>query len=472
MSEHIAQWWQVSAARIAEAYRLGEVSPVEVIASCLSRIDAVNPVLNAIISQRRDAVRAEAEASAARFARGQALGPLDGLPIVLKDNLLTRDLPTTWGSMALKDYQPELDEWVVERLRAGGALIIGKTNVPEFTLEGYTGNRLFGITRNPWNPALTPGGSSGGSVAAVAAGMVPLALGSDGGGSSRRPASHTGLVGLKPSIGAIARTATLPQLLLDLDVVGVIARTVADTRLLFNALRGPHPSDRRSQAAEHAAASLPALMRELRILYVPAIGNAPVDPQITTSCHAAAQRFTELGHFVEIGELPFDLSWMSNGWPVIGHVGLASMFSRHPEWRQASSQKYLDMAESGKGKDAVTLWQVLEDIEALRRRASAFFADMDLIITPTAAALPWPAEDVYPPLIAGQPVGPRGHAIFTAWVNAAGLPAIAVPAEPTSDGLPIGIQIIGDYGRDAALLDIADAYSAHSLLTRGMPLLS
>ena len=159
---------------------------------------------------RRDAALAEAEASAARWQAGTPIGPLDGVPIAIKDNLPTHDLPTTWGCVALADHRPEHDELVVARARAAGAIPLGKTNVPEFTLEGYTSNRLFGTTRNPWNTALTPGGSSGGAVAAVAAGCVPLALGTDGGGSIRRPASHTGLVGLKPSIGAIAREHALP----------------------------------------------------------------------------------------------------------------------------------------------------------------------------------------------------------------------------------------------------------------------
>jgi len=171
-----APWWQWPAVDLAAAYRSGRTTPVEVLDSCLERIEVVNPQLNAFVALRRDAARADAATSAARFAAGAPLSMLDGLPLAIKDNIASADMPTVWGSPAGLHIQPVRDELVLARARALGALVVGKTNVPEFTLEGTTGNPVFGITRNPWNPALTPGGSSGGSVAAVASGMVPLAL--------------------------------------------------------------------------------------------------------------------------------------------------------------------------------------------------------------------------------------------------------------------------------------------------------
>ena len=180
-------------------------------------------------------VLAEAAAATQRFAQGAPLSALDGIPLTVKDSLFTADLPTTCGTAALRDHRPAHDELAAGRARAGGALLIGKTNVPEFANDGYTANPLFGVTGNPWDPALTPGGSSGGAVAAVAAGIGPLAIAQDGGGSIRRPASHTGLVGLKPSLSAWPRQHTLPGLLLDFDCIGPVARTVADARLLFDA---------------------------------------------------------------------------------------------------------------------------------------------------------------------------------------------------------------------------------------------
>ncbi|MBL8348822.1 MAG: amidase [Burkholderiaceae bacterium] len=441
---------------LAAAYRRGEVTPVKALADCFERIDAVNPRLNALVALRRDAAFADAGRSAQRFAAGAPLGPLDGIPLAVKDNIPSADLPTTWGSPAGRDHRPAHDELALARARAAGAIVVGKTNVPEFTLEGYTGNPLFGTTRNPWNPALTPGGSSGGSVAAVAAGMVPLALGTDGGGSTRRPASHTGLVGFKPSIGAIAREHALPPLLLDFEVIGPIARSVADVRLLFDALRGPHPADRRSRAA----ASARPLPDTLRVLYVPTLDDAPVDAEITASCRAAAQRLQALGHRVDEGPLPLDLGFMTHGWPVIGQIGLAWLFERHPAWRDGASARYLAMAEAGAALAAPALWQILETVEQLRREAAVLFGRFDLIVTPAAAALPWPADEAFPPVIAGQPVGPRGHAIFTGWVNAAGLPAVALPAAASSAGLPIGVQLIADFGCDQALLELAECFEA------------
>ena len=453
-------WWQSGAVALAAAYRRGEVTPVQVLADCFERIDTVNPRLNALIALRRDAAFADAERSTQRFAGGAPLGLLDGIPLAVKDNIPSADLPTTWGSPAGRNHRPAHDELALARARDAGAIVVGKTNVPEFTLEGYTSNPLFGTTRNPWNPALTPGGSSGGSVAAVASGMVPLALGTDGGGSTRRPASHTGLVGFKPSIGAIAREDALPPLLLDFEVIGPIARRVADVRLLFEALRGPHAADRDSYAAAAAGAAGAALPSRLRVLYVPTLDGAPVDAQIAASCRQAVDRLRALGHDVQTGLLPLDLGFMTTGWPVIGQIGLAWLFGWHPGWRDGASAKYLQMADTGARIPASDLWQIQQTVAQLRREVARLFTRIDLIVTPATAALPWPAEESYPAVIDGQAVGPRGHAIFTAWVNAAGLPAVALPTAASREGLPIGVQIIGAYGSDGHLLDLASAFEA------------
>ncbi len=204
-----AALWSLSAADLARAYAARELSPPEVLDAVLDRCDAVNPKINAIVTLDREGAREAARASERRWRAGTARGPLDGVPLTVKDNIPVRGLPTTWGSRVLADYVPTEDELPVARLRAQGVIILGKTNVPEFTLQGYTNNPLFGVTRNPWDLRLTPGGSSGGAVAAVAAGLGPLAIGTDGGGSIRRPAGHAGLVGLKPSTGRVARTRGL-----------------------------------------------------------------------------------------------------------------------------------------------------------------------------------------------------------------------------------------------------------------------
>ena len=194
--------WALSAVELVREFGARTLDPVEVLEAISDRTARVNPQINALVTADPTA-RMQADASARRYAAGTPLGPLDGVPVAIKDNLVVRGLAATWGTRALASFVPDHDELPVARLRAAGAVIVGKTNVPEFTLEGYTTNPLFGVTRNPWDLRVTPGGSSGGSAAGCAAGLFPLALCTDGGGSIRRPASHTGLVGFKPSIGAV-----------------------------------------------------------------------------------------------------------------------------------------------------------------------------------------------------------------------------------------------------------------------------
>ena len=440
--------WQLGVAELLQRYRDGSLTPRAALESCFARIAEVQPKLNAFCALRRDAALAEADASGERWRAGTQAGPLDGVPLAVKDNLPTADLPTTWGSVGMAEYRPAKDELAVARARAAGAIVVGKTNVPEFTLEGYTHNRLFGTTGNPWDPALTPGGSSGGAVAAVASGCVPLALGTDGGGSIRRPAAYAGLVGLKPSIGAVAREDALPPLLLDFEVVGPMARTVDDARRLFDAVRGPSPGDRRSQVVPPAS----PWTQPLRVLYVPTLDDAPVDPAIAASCARFASRLAADGHRVTTGALPLDLSALVPRWSVIGQVGLAWLFQRHPDWKAGAAAKYLDMARQGAEQPATVLWDLIEAAEQLRRDCAALFERFDVVVTPACAAMPWAADETHPPTIAGQPVGPRGHAVFTGWVNAAGLPGLALPCEPARDGMPIGVQLVADHGRDDALL--------------------
>jgi aspartyl-tRNA(Asn)/glutamyl-tRNA(Gln) amidotransferase subunit A len=452
--------WRLSASELHQAYRDRSLDPVAVTQAVLDRMDEVNGRINAVISRRDSRVLNEAQSSAQRFGNGQPLSAIDGIPLTVKDSLLTADQPTSWGSKALREYLPGQDEFAVGRARSAGALIVGKTNVPEFALEGYTDNPVYGATGNPWSPSLTPGGSSGGAVAALAAGIAPLAIGQDGGGSIRRPASHAGVVGLKPSLSAWPRHHVLPSLLLDFEVIGPLARTVADARLLFDTLRGPDLVDRSSLAAAEAAAAYPRSKTPKRLLYIERFGSAPLDPQIALSSQLATQVFVDLGHNVETGVLPLDLDFFVEAWPQIGQIGLARMFDAHPDWAEQASPKYQKMAESGRRLPASRLWQIIDHVTQLRRTCAILFERIDGFILPSAAALPWPAIQAFPPSIDGQDVGPRGHAIYTGWVNAAGLPGLALPANPSTDGLPIGIQLVGAYGSDDSLLDLGEAYEA------------
>jgi len=440
----------LDAGAMARGFATGTSDPVDVLDATLARIARLDPTLNAFVTLDATA-RSAAEASAARHRSGAPLGPLDGVPIAVKDNLVVAGMPATWGSRVFAATIPAEDELPVARMRAAGAVIVGKTNTPEFAVEGFTGNALFGVTRNPWNPDLTPGGSSGGSVAAVAARMVPLALGTDGGGSIRRPAAYTGLVGLKPTIGRVARHGGLPQVLLDFEVAGAMARTTADLATAFTIMAG-------ADARDPTSRSMPLAKRRrerLRVLYVESFGDAPCDLSIRASARAMADTLATLGHDVRDGELPLPIGRLNDYWPSIGAIGLARLVVEMPEMRQLASEKYLAMAEQAAGLGIVHLASIIEEVRRLRSLASVCFEDLDLILTPACAAMPWPASESHPPMIDGQAVGPRGHAIYTGWVNAIGHPAIALPSTPHENGLPIGVQLVGDLGSDDELIALA-----------------
>jgi aspartyl-tRNA(Asn)/glutamyl-tRNA(Gln) amidotransferase subunit A len=437
--------WELSAADLAAGYAGAKFSPHEALESVLARVEAVNPQLNAIVTLDIGGARAAADASTARWRAGAPLGAFDGVPLTVKDNIPVRGLRATWGSRIYADFVPEKDELPVRKLRDGGAVILGKTNCSEFTLQGYTDNLVFGVTRNPWDLALTPGGSSGGAVAAVAAGLGPVAVGTDGGGSIRRPAAHTGLVGVKPSRDAVARSDGFPVILLDCEVIGPIARTVADARALFHALAGTRPRP-------------PSELPQRRILYVPQFGGSPVDPDIARSVAAAAKDLGALGHVIDEGEAPFDIEALNRAWPVISQVGLAWLLRDCAGRLDEISPPMREMARNGATLSALDYYGAVDVITRLRETMHAFFSRYDLILTPTIAALSWAAAEPFPPTIAGQPVGPRGHAVFTAFANMAGCPAISLPCAPSGSGLPIGFHLVGAIGRDEALLDLAAAY--------------
>lgn len=455
---------QPDATTLLAGYADLSLSPVAVMQSCLERIDRMNPIVNAFVALAADAL-AQAQASEERWRERAPRGPLDGIPVAVKDNLIAAGMPATFGSRVFGDGQAVHDELPVARLRAAGAIVVGKTNTPEFAIEGYTANARFGVTRNPWEPALTPGGSSGGSVAAVASGMVPVAIGTDGGGSIRRPAAYTGLLGLKPSIGRVPRAGGLPQLLLDFEVVGPLARSVADLRLLMDVLSGPDradPTSVRMRATEAPPAG------RLRVLYAPLIGDAPCDRGILAACHTAARRLVELGHVVRQGALPFNIAEINGVWPRIGQVGVARMLLDLPEAAAALvPDKYRAIAALGERVAAPDFLEVLQIVERLRRAVSREFGDWDVILTPCCAAMPWAAEATHPLEIDGVPVGPRGHAIYTGWVNAAGLPGLSLPV--ASDGLPIGAQLVSDFGQDDLLLAIADQFMSGTVCRQPEP---
>jgi aspartyl-tRNA(Asn)/glutamyl-tRNA(Gln) amidotransferase subunit A len=430
----------------------GPMSAAAKLDGLLARVDRLDPGLNAFVHLDPAGARAAARDSDARMLAGNARSPIEGITLSIKDNILVRGLPATWGSRAFADFVPDVDELPVARLREAGAVIVGKTNVPELTLEGYTANELFGVTRNPWNADLTPGGSSGGAAASVAAGMVDAAIGTDGGGSIRRPASHTGLVGFKPSTGRIPRIDGFPAILTDFETIGTLTTSVADARALLRVMQGPDARDRRSLYQSAA----PFGARRLRILHIPRFGVSPVDPEVTSVTGDIARLLSSLDHDVRTGKVFFDLEELGRAWFAITRAGVAWLFQRHERLGREAGAAARRMAAEGAAVTGADYFAALDWAGALRRRCAELFAEIDLILTPTAAALPWPAAQPYPTEIDGRPAGPRDHAVFTAWVNIAGLPAISLPLGRSRDGLPIGIQLVAGFGADDALLDFAE----------------
>ena len=445
------QFWRLTACQLGELLAAGELSPVELLDATLERIERVNPAINAIIAIDEAGARAAARESEQRLLSGRQRGPLEGIPLTVKDHILVKNVLACWGSKLFVDFIPDTDELPVARLREAGVVILGKTNVPEFTLAEYTDNPVHGVTRNPWNLELTPGGSSGGAVASVAAGLVPLAIGTDGGGSIRRPASHTGLVGFKPSIGSVARCNGFPKILLDMEVCGPFGRTVTDAKLVFDAMAGPSRLDRRS----NLASARNKTKEKLKILYVERFGDAPLDPEVASSVKEAADTLANLGHEVISGVLPFDLAEVTEAWPKVGAVGISYLFELYPQAPELVSERFIELAAQGAATTSAQYLGVIEKLDKFRGQVGTAFSDIDIIMTPTAAALPWQANIPFPDVIDGQTVGRRGHAVYTGWVNACGHPAINLPAAHSNNGLPIGFQLIGDFGADRMLFEIA-----------------
>jgi aspartyl-tRNA(Asn)/glutamyl-tRNA(Gln) amidotransferase subunit A len=441
---------------LAALLRNGDLTAERLLDQCLERIRRIDPKINSFVWLDEAGARTAAQASDARFAAGASRSMLEGMPLSVKDNILVEGMPATWGSRSLAGFTPERDELPVARLRAAGAVIIGKTNVPELTLEGYTKNDLFGVTRNPWDIRLTPGGSSGGAAAGVAAGLVPAAIGTDGGGSIRRPACHTGLVGWKSSAGHIPRIDGFPAILTDFETIGTLTHSVDDAVALDAIMAGPDARDRRSLYSP----APPWPVGPARILYIPAFGGSPVDAEVAAATEAIARQLADGGHAVLRESVFFDLEDAAHIWRVISRAGVAWLVAREGgRIGQLAGASVKAMAADGETLTGAHYIDALERVAALRRRCAELFERVDLVLTPTAAALPWPAETPYPDRIADRPAGPRDHAIFTGWVNIAGLPSISLPVAISASGLPIGVQFTAGFSADAALLEFARGFA-------------
>jgi Asp-tRNA(Asn)/Glu-tRNA(Gln) amidotransferase A subunit family amidase len=462
----------LSALDLAAAIRAGEVSPVEVFDATARRIEALNPRLNAFCTLGLDQARAAARAAAEAVARKADLGPLHGVPVAIKDDLLVAGLPCTEGSLLHADRQAVHDDLAVQRLRGAGAIVLGKTNLPEFGHKGTTDNLLFGVTRNPWDVRCTPGGSSGGSAAAVAAGLAYLALGTDIGGSVRIPAALCGIVGHKPSLGRVPRIEPGFNLnLLDTTwVIGPMARTVADAALLLRVIAGPDERDPfglppLGERECDLAADLPGL----RVAWCPSPTGGPVDPGVAGAAEAAVRALAPRGVQVETLAVPLDPP--QEALLALCGAGVACAFrDLLPTVRDRLSPTFAEFVSTAL---IVTLDQFLAAqlaASAFIERMAAFFERYDLLATPTTAVPAFPAEHAWgPDQVGQQAIDPRLGWFFTWPFNLTGHPAVSLPCGWSGDGLPCGLQLVGPRRADGLVLRVAAAIETAAAWPRRRP---
>lgn len=465
-SAHDSELSAWTATQIVSAVASGQVSSTEVTVAVLDAVARLDPSINAFVTVDNEGALARAAELDSLTARGQSAGPLHGVPVSIKDLSATRGLRTTMGSKFFQDWVPEADDVAPGRLRAAGAVLFGKTNTPHRGHTFFTDNLVCGRTNNPWAPGRVPGGSSGGAAAAVAAGMGPLAHGTDGAGSIRLPASLCGVVGFKPSFGRIPYGPT-PQVFGTVrSHVGLLARTVADAGLFLRVTEGADSRDPLSYSPgpgpDRSSEQRPVRVgRPLRVGLSPDLGYAAVDPEVRAVVESAVIAFEEAGMAVEVVELGWpDPTEMQNVlWNASMAMFGAQLISK-PEWVEPSLR---EMVEAG---SAVSM---LDYGRAVSYRADYYhlvrktFSDIDLLVTPASSVPAWP-HDAMPAAVGGQPTATHMHVVpFCFPFNWCGLPAISLPAGLTGAGLPVGLQLVGAWRADDLVL------SAAALFEKGRP---
>lgn len=462
-----------SAIEAADAIRAGQLAAAELLERCLQRIDRHDDALNAFVHVDRDGARRAAEAVDARVAAGEGdlLGPLAGVPFGVKDLEDCAGMPTSHGSLLYKGGPPAVaDSEHVARLRAAGAIPLGKTAAPEFGTLQYTYTKAWGATRNPWDPERTPGGSSGGTAAAVASGMVPFGTASDGGGSTRIPAGFTGLVGLKPSHGRIPHPDVDPS---ETACYGALTTTVADSARHLDVVAGPHDTDRLSLPPpllryEHAIDSLD--VSTLRVGWSSTLGFAPVDPEVEEISKAAALDVARAGG-VELIDVDVHLTDPVATWLSAGAMSLWLSIDEASHWPDRASELTPFVEASLRAtadRPLRTLAKGYRRRLQLQADMAVVFDQLDVLMTPTTAVPAFRAEGPPPSVIAGVEVNPAMSVPFTMLANLCWNPAVSVPAGLSADGLPIGLQVMGRRHHDevplrfARLLEVERPWPVHA----------
>jgi amidase len=468
MSDAVCFW---SARELTAAMREGTISAREVLGAHLEQIARVNPQVNAVVTLVEDRAMAAARAADERQAHGEPLGPLHGLPVAHKDTHLTAGIRTTFGSPLFLDNVPAENELVVERLLEAGAITVGKTNVPEFAAGSHTVNPVFGATLNPYDLTRSAGGSSGGAAAAVACGMVPIADGSDMGGSLRNPAAFCNVVGLRPSPGRVP-TYPVPMAWSTVSVQGPVARSVGDVALVMSALAGPDPRSPIAivEPASVFAAPLERDMTGLRVAWSPNCGGAlPVENGVLDALAPVPAVFERLGAVVE--QACPDLHSAEEVFRTLRawHFGQAygPLAERAPDQLNAN---IVWNVEQGRRLDGADLARAEVLHTALFHRVRAFFERFDVLILPVTQVAPFDVRVDHPTEIAG--VAQETYLDWMRscyWISATGCPALSVPAAFTPDGLPVGLQVVGPHLGDLGVLQVGHAFEQATGVGRRRP---
>ncbi len=460
----------LSAVGQAALVRSGELSAAELVDAHVERIAAVDPAVNAVVTTIPEQARAAARAADRRRAEGEPLPPLHGLPIAHKDLVDTAGVRTTYGSPSYRDHVPAADELLPQRLRAAGAILVGKTNTPEWGAGSHTFNPVFGATRNPWDTGRSAGGSSGGAAVAVACRMLPFADGSDLGGSLRNPAAWNGVVGLRPTPGLVPSWPNdSPWLPFSVD--GPIARTAQDVALLLAAMAGPDaraPLSLRTPALD-LEAPLDADLRGRRVAWSPSLGGLPVEPAVLESAEAAARTLAGIG--MDIAEDEPDLTGADTvfeTWRAFGFaLSLGDLYDSDGERMKATVRWNVERGRALSAADLATATRLHAQIG---ERVAAFFERFDYLACPVTQVEPFPVDTEYPAEVAGVAMGS-----YLEWMRSCSrvtvmcCPAVSIPADPTPSRLPAGLQLVARPFAERALLEAAHALDAVTGYSRRMP---
>jgi len=454
----------LSASELSDCIRRRELSPVELVRSTLARIERAQPTLNAFITVCADEALTAARAAERAIIRDGPATPLHGIPFSVKDLISTKGVRTTYGSLIFENHVPDADAVTVARLKGAGAILIGKTTTPEFGQKGLTEAPLFGRTRNAWHPERTCGGSSGGAAVAVASGLGPIGIATDGGGSTRIPAACNGVVGFKQSLGLVPSDSA-QDAFGNISYVTPMTRTVLDTALMLDAMAGPHPSDPHSmnrvkpQFAE--AMKTGGALHRLRIAWRPYLGNKVVAAEVLRLCSAAVEAFSNLG--ADVFELPDDFEMAEPLWLTINGSYRLAQYGHHlNEHRARMDPTLVAQLERAAAYSAQELYQAIFLRTKMYRRVQGWFETADVVVTPTLArpALPIDQDFFAPIAIDGKPIDTMRRAWYpyTLPFNMTGNPAISIPCGWDSEGLPVGLQLVGPLGGDALLLRVAASF--------------